>query len=86
MRFEGRVAVAPEPRRRPVAENQSASPFPTLEGHNNINRTSFRKSGEAVSTPVWYIVLEDKLYVRPEANSVRPSRPARGRCVGSSQH
>lgn len=76
VRFEWRVAVAPELRRRQVTGSQSASPFPTLEGHNNINLTTFRKSGEAVTTPVWYVVLEDKLYVRTEANSAKSSASA----------
>lgn len=31
---------------------QRANPFPTLEGHKNINLTTFRNSGEAVPTPV----------------------------------
>lgn len=57
-----------------MAENQSVNPFPTLEGDKNINLTTFRKSGEAVPTPVWYVVLEDKLYVRTEADSVKVKR------------
>lgn len=52
----------------------STNPFPTLEGHKNINLTTFRKSGDAVPTPVWFVVLEDKLYVRTEAGSGKVKR------------
>ena len=57
-----------------MAETRPANPFPTLREHKNINLTTFRKSGEAVPTPVWYVVLEDKLYVRTEASSGKVKR------------
>lgn len=57
-----------------MIETRSANPFPTLQGHKNINLTTFRKSGEEVPTPVWYVVLEDKLYVRTEAGSGKVKR------------
>lgn len=40
------------------------NPFPALEGHKNMNLATFRKSGEPVVTPVWYVILDGKLYVR----------------------
>ena len=45
-----------------------------LEGHKNINLTTFRKSGNEVPTPVWFVVLEGKLYVRTEASSGKVKR------------
>ena len=49
-------------------------PFPMLEGHKNMNLTTFRKSGNEVPTPVWFVVLEGKLYVRTEASSGKVKR------------
>ena len=57
-----------------MTEARSTNPFPTLEGHKNINLTTFRKSGEPVVTPVWYVVLDGKLYVRTEAGSGKVKR------------
>ncbi len=57
-----------------MKEAGSTNPFPALEGHKNINLTTFRKSGDAVPTPVWFVVLEDKLYVRTEASSGKVKR------------
>ena len=50
------------------------NPFLTLEGHKNVNLTTFRKSGEPVATPVWYVVLHGKLYVRTGADSGKVKR------------
>ena len=49
-------------------------PFPMLEGHKNMNLTTFRKSGNEVPTPVWFVILEGKLYVRTEASSGKVKR------------
>ena len=57
-----------------MTEAKSTNPFPMLERHKNINLTTFRKSGDAVPTPVWFVVLEDKLYVRTEAGSGKVKR------------
>jgi hypothetical protein len=32
-----------------------------MEGHKNINLTTFRKSGDAVPAPVQFVVLQGKL-------------------------
>jgi uncharacterized protein len=57
-----------------MTEVRAADPFPTLEGHKNINLTTFRKSGEPVTTPVWYVVRDGKLYVRTGAGSGKVKR------------
>jgi len=53
---------------------QAANLFPALEGHKNTNLTTFRKSGELVVTPVWYVVMNGKLYVKTGAHSGKVKR------------
>ncbi len=50
------------------------NPFPTLEGYKNINVTTFRKSGDPMATPVWYVVINGRLYVRTGADSGKVKR------------
>lgn len=50
------------------------TPFPTLEGYKNINLTTFRKSGELMVTPVWYVVMNGRIYVRTGADSGKVKR------------
>lgn len=61
-----------------------------------INLTTFRKNGKAVSTPVWFVLLDDRMYVwtgrntgkvkRVRANGRAQIAPsdARGRPLGPS--
>ena len=42
--------------------------------HKYINVTTFRKNGEEVPTPVWFVVLEDKLYTFTGATSGKVKR------------
>jgi hypothetical protein len=44
-----------------VSEEQHA--FSILQGHDYMNLTTFRKSGAAVPTPVWFAEENGKLYV-----------------------
>lgn len=37
--------------------------FRTLDGHKYMNLVTFRKSGQAMSTPVWFADVGDRLYV-----------------------
>ena len=37
--------------------------FPTLQGQKFMNLITFRKNGEAVSTPVWFAEEGNRLYV-----------------------
>lgn len=57
-----------------VSETKSANPFPTLQGYKNVNLTTFRKSGEPVVTPVWYVVIDGKLYVRTQVDAGKVKR------------
>lgn len=45
-----------------------------LRGHQYINLTTFRKSGEGVGTPVWFAVEDGKLYVGTPADSGKVKR------------
>lgn len=38
-------------------------PFDALEGHRYVALTTFRRSGEGVTTPVWFARLEDVLFI-----------------------
>jgi len=57
-----------------MTEVRAADPFPVLEGNKNVNLTTFRKSGEPVTTPVWYVVRDGKMYVRTGAGSGKVKR------------
>jgi PPOX class probable F420-dependent enzyme len=59
---------------------QTATPFPALVGHQYMSLTTFRKSGAAVPTPVWFVAEGGKLYVftRPDSGKVKRVR-ANGR-------
>jgi hypothetical protein len=48
--------------------------FPHLHGHQFMSLTTFRKSGEAVPTPVWFAQVDDKLYVMTEASTGKVKR------------
>lgn len=37
--------------------------FHVLQGQNYMNLTTYRKSGEAVSTPVWFALVDGNAYV-----------------------
>jgi len=68
-----------------------------LEGHKNMNLPTFRKSDDVVPTPVWFVALKAKLYVRTEAGSGKVKRirnnervelalsTIRGKIVGSTK-
>ncbi len=48
---------------RQLSHTQENTAFAVLKGHKCINLTTFRKSGEPVSTPVGFAVESGKLYV-----------------------
>lgn len=52
----------------------SSAAFDALKGQNFISLTTFRKSGEAVPTPVWFARDGDKLYVYTSADSGKVKR------------
>lgn len=60
--------------RRAAAEPGTATGFDSFEGHGYALLTSFRRSGEAIPTPVWFGISGGKLYVRTEADSAKVKR------------
>jgi len=52
-------------------------PDPTLaqfDGQNYISLETFKKSGEGVKTPVWFVPYKNALYVYTEADSWKVKR------------
>ena len=58
-----------------------AGPFELLEGHPYTRLTTFRRSGKAVPTTVWFALVEDKAYVFNERElgqgQTHPQQPPR---------
>ncbi|CAA9440836.1 hypothetical protein AVDCRST_MAG82-2873 [uncultured Rubrobacteraceae bacterium] len=48
--------------------------FGLLEGHRYMRLTTFRRSGEAVPTTVWFALVEGRAYVFTSANSGKAKR------------
>jgi len=48
--------------------------FPTLQDHRYALLTTFRKSGEGVGTPIWFALVEGKLYIITEGDSGKAKR------------
>ncbi len=58
-----------------VEETRSKSwPFNVLEGHSYVNLTTFRGSGEAVSTPIWFALVGDSVYATTSPDSGKMKR------------
>lgn len=58
-----------------VEEERSAPhPFAYLEKSSYINLTTFRKSGEPVSTPLWFALYGGRLYATTEPDSGKMKR------------
>jgi len=49
-------------------------PFSTLEGHRYMRLTTYRRDGEAVSTPVWFAILDDRIHVFTDNESGKVRR------------
>lgn len=50
------------------------SPFDALEGHRYIALTTYRRSGEGITTPVWFARVGDKLHVVTDIESGKAKR------------
>lgn len=48
--------------------------FSEFTGHKYLNLETFRRSGQAVPTPVWFLLDGDRLYVRTPAQSGKVKR------------
>ncbi|CAN5703156.1 hypothetical protein BH24ACT22_BH24ACT22_17070 [soil metagenome] len=58
-----------------VSEERGAPhPFSSLEGHSYIKLTTFRKSGEPVSTPLWFAQHDGRLHATTEPDSGKMKR------------
>ncbi len=58
-----------------IEDQQGAShPFEYLEGHKYIRLTTFRKSGDPVSTPVWFALHDGRLHITTEPDSGKMKR------------
>ncbi|MGZ6565190.1 MAG: PPOX class F420-dependent oxidoreductase [Solirubrobacteraceae bacterium] len=63
------------PSARSVAsEGRIVAGFDHLRGHKYCLLVTYRRSGEAVPTPVWFGLGDGKLYVRSEANVAKVKR------------
>jgi PPOX class probable F420-dependent enzyme len=56
------------------AETSQAASLDSLRGYQNTLLHTFRKSGEAVPTPVWFGIADGKLYFRTYADSLKLKR------------
>lgn len=52
----------------------TASVFPELQGHQYINLTTFRKSGQGVPTPVWFASDGEQLFIVTQQDSGKAKR------------
>lgn len=59
-----------------MSQTQTKDAFSALRGHKYVSLTTYRKSGNAVPTPVWFAVAEDssKLYAWTRAHSGKVKR------------
>jgi hypothetical protein len=48
--------------------------FQNLQGHQYMSLTTFRKTGAAVPTPVWFAQIGDKLYMLTNENAGKVKR------------
>jgi len=55
-------------------EEQTVSGFEHLRGHKYCLLVTYKRSGDAVPTPVWFGLGDGKLYVRSEANVAKVKR------------
>jgi PPOX class probable F420-dependent enzyme len=61
---------------RPAVADAAAGEldFTSLTGHKYCLLSSFRKSGEAVPTPVWFGLADGNIYIRTEAGAGKVKR------------
>jgi uncharacterized protein len=77
---------------------ETVAGFPELRGHQFMRLTTFRRNGQPVPTPVWFVERDQKLYVFTRANAGKVKRvrataraevapcDARGTPLGGSAH
>jgi Pyridoxamine 5'-phosphate oxidase len=57
-----------------ASEERTVSGFDHLRGHKYCLLVTYKRSGEAVPTPVWFGLGDGKLYVRSEAKVAKVKR------------
>lgn len=57
-----------------VEEQREPHPFDALKGHQYIRLTTFRRSGEEVSTPLWFDIWEGRLHATTPTDSGKMKR------------
>ena len=57
-----------------MSSKSGSGPFGALEGHNFMSLTTFRASGQPVTTPVWFAAEGDKLYMVTEVAMAKAKR------------
>jgi hypothetical protein len=57
-----------------VGNRRGPHPFDALEGHEYVRLTSFRRSGEEVSTPLWFEISGGRLYATTPTDSGKMKR------------
>ena len=57
-----------------IASNQADELLASLASHKFIQLTTFRKNGDAVATPVWFVAENGKLYVTTNGNAGKLKR------------
>lgn len=48
--------------------------FPTFQSHQYLSIETFRKNGQGVKTPVWFVQEKDVLYIWTQADSGKAKR------------
>ena len=56
------------------SEKDGSAGFDYLGGRRYANLTTFRRSGEEVTTPVWFVLVDGKLYVTTPPDSGKMKR------------
>jgi len=62
------------PKARQAAEGATSGDLAALEGQKHVLVTTFKRSGEPVSTPLWFGLDGGKLYFRTYADTVKLKR------------
>lgn len=48
--------------------------FPTFQNQQYLNLETFRKNGQGIKTPVWFVQEDDSLYIWTQADSGKAKR------------
>jgi uncharacterized protein len=68
------AAAGLDPRAREVKAATGGTGFDSLAGHGYCLLVSFRRTGDAVPTPVWFGLEDGQVYVRTDAASAKVRR------------